>query len=420
MSYPFSFLFSWPVVLTALFVVPATAAEFTLESAEALALARDAGIARLQAQSEAYADQAIAGSQLADPKLKFELGNFPTDTFHRRQEPMTQVKLGIVQAFPSPGTLDHRGGRLHSLAGAQRAAVAERRLSVLRGVRQTYLELFFQHRAVNILRDNQRLFQQLVEVSEQQYAAGRGTQQDVVQAQLQLSLLEDREAKFLTDLEQAQAEFVLWLGELPADFSAESFPVLPPELSQVEIQALLPDHPLVAVANQQLQASGFAVALAEDRYKPDWTLDLTYGSRRGDEPGGGNRADFLSAMVMMDLPLFPGKRQDRSLSARKAEQSSARYLREEQLRSLGVQLAVGYAALKRLDERLGLYDERVLKQAELNSEAALKAYQSGLQEFNNLMLARVNELQARIDYLRLRVDRAGRQAALLYLQGEAS
>ena len=396
------------------------ATEFNLATVEALALERDAGLAGLSARAESMSAHAVAAAQLPDPKLKLGLNNFPTDSFDRRQEPMTQVRLGVVQAFPPAGTLAHRGERSNSLADAAKAAVVERRLGVLRKVRQTYLDLYFQSQALRIVAINKRLFRQLVEVTEQQYAAGTGTQQDVAQAQLQLSLLEDREASRQSELEQARAALVRWLGEAPAGLPVAVFPPLPEPLEAEDIEQQLPRHPLIVAADQRLAASGYGVALAEDRYKPGWSLDVTYGSRRGDAPQGGDRADFLSAMVMLDLPLFPAKRQDRTLAARRAEQRSARYGREDQLRRLQAELAGEAAAWQRLDERVMRYDEQILDQAALNTEAALNAYRSGLREFNNLMLARVSEFQARIDHLRLRVDRAKRQVSLLYLQGEAS
>ncbi|MEC9340146.1 MAG: TolC family protein, partial [Pseudomonadota bacterium] len=108
------------------------ASGFDLQTVEHLALQSDAGLAALSARAEALAEQAVAEAQLPDPKLKLGLNNFPTDTFHRRQEPMTQVQVGVVQAFPAPGTLGHREAQATSLARAADAAVAERRLALLR------------------------------------------------------------------------------------------------------------------------------------------------------------------------------------------------------------------------------------------------------------------------------------------------
>ena len=108
-----------------------TAAEFDLASVEAMALERDAGLADLSARADALAQRAVADAQLPDPKFKLGLSNFPTNTFDRRQEPMTQLELGVVQAFPSVGTLAHRGERAGSMAQAAKASIAQRRLALL-------------------------------------------------------------------------------------------------------------------------------------------------------------------------------------------------------------------------------------------------------------------------------------------------
>ena len=50
-----------------------------------------------------------------------------------------------------------------------------------------------------------------------------------------------------------------------------------------------------------------------------------------------------------------------------------------------------------------------------NAEAALNAYQSGINEFTTLMRARITELDVRLQDLRVRVDRARAHARLLFL-----
>ena len=55
------------------------------------------------------------------------------------------------------------------------------------------------------------------------------------------------------------------------------------------------------------------LALAGKR--PDWSVSLNYGERI-------HRADMVSVMVGFSLPLFPGNRQDRDISARHAERDA--------------------------------------------------------------------------------------------------
>jgi len=69
----------------------------------------------------------------------------------------------------------------------------------------------------------------------------------------------------------------------------------------------------------RIAAAQSAVDLAEQRRRPGWMLDVSYGFRSGEEMDGESRADMLSAMVSVDLPLFRGNRQDREVAAARAE-----------------------------------------------------------------------------------------------------
>ena len=127
---------------------------------------------------------------------------------------------------------------------------------------------------------------------------------------------------------------------------------------------------------------------------------------------------MLAAMVSVELPLFTASRQDRRLAA-SIQQAGARQLtRDDRLRELKQQLGSDYADWQRLGERAALYETRLLKEAAANVQASLKAYQSGVTEFTTLMRARISDLDARLDELRIRVDRAIAHASLLYLAGD--
>ena len=165
-------------------------------------------------------------------------------------------------------------------------------------------------------------------------------------------------------------------------------------------------------------AARHGVKVALEQYKPGFTFDLTYGSRRGRNPDGSSRPDMVSAMLMLDIPLFAEKRQDRRLAAGREEVMAATYNRADKLRELQRAVNDGYARLKLLEERDKLYRTRLLRAAKLNADASLRAYQSGVSEFTTLMRARLKQLDTRLQALQVRVDHAKVQAQLLYLAKE--
>ena len=77
----------------------------TIESAVEIAVRDNPNLAQLQERYRALAEIPSQVGSLPDPMINFNAMNFPVPDFHRRQEPMTQVQIGFVQAFPFPGKL---------------------------------------------------------------------------------------------------------------------------------------------------------------------------------------------------------------------------------------------------------------------------------------------------------------------------
>jgi len=412
------------VTLLALFATfaraePVDPAALSLVEAEQLALAQDPLIGRFQNLEQARREQAVADAQLPDPRLRLGLLNFPTDTFSRSQEAMTQVLVGVSQSFPRGDTLSLQQRQAQAQAEAESARVRERRRSVLRAARQAWLELYLQEGSAQVIRASRGLFTQLAEITEAQYAAGRSNQQDVLRAQLELTQLEDRYTRSLLAADQARAELAKWLG---VDAQRPLTPELPQLADPPDLQLLrqgLAAHPALEVENAQIAQMRIGSEIAREQYKPGWMLDLSYGNRIGTNPDGSSRADFASAMVQLDLPLFREKRQDRRLAASQQQAFAATRSRDEKLRELERMLMSDYARWQRLGERQRLYGERLLPEAEAHAQAALRAYQAGVSEFITLMRARIAELDARLEALRLAVERAKARASLSYLEGES-
>ena len=109
----------------------------TLEEAERLALSDDPAVQRLQARARALAENAVADGQLPDPKLKLGAVNFPTDTFNRSDTPMTQLQVGLRQAFPRGRSLTYRSRRTEAKGRAEQAMAEDKSLVVLREVRRS-------------------------------------------------------------------------------------------------------------------------------------------------------------------------------------------------------------------------------------------------------------------------------------------
>ncbi|MDE0285936.1 MAG: TolC family protein [Gammaproteobacteria bacterium] len=400
--------------------VAADASELTLAQAEQLAQERDAMELSINAKAEALRHQSVADGQLSDPRFKLGAVNFPVDSFTRGQEAMTQLQFGVQQTFPRGHTLRYSRNRTSALAGVENARAAERSLSVLRSVRKAYLELYFQLQNEKILAEHERLFTRLLDITQRQYAVGRDNQHDVLLAQLELSLLQDRRAENSGLKEAAVAQLAKWVG---AQYTGRPLPdrqpVLPALPTLDEIIADLYRHPLILAHDHMIDASRYQVSIAEEQYKPGWTVDVTYSERTGSDLQESGRDDFLSAMVLVDVPLFTRQRQGKRVLAGQQRHLAAKFARTDELRELARQAGRIYASWKQLGERYSLYEAHTIIEAQQNAETTLKAYQNDVADFTTLMRARLLELNTRLSMLRLYIERAKVQSDLLYFVGDA-
>lgn len=408
------------VALLAFFILPVNVlAALDLDESVRLALLDDPAIKAMQTRASAISDAAVADGQLPDPQLKTGLYNLPVDDFDIDREPTTQLRLGLVQAFPRGKTLQYKQQQTEWLAQAEMANSEIMGRKLVRDVRKHFLELYYQVQAEQVVRESRTLFAQLVDITQAHYGTGRVSQQDVLSASLELSRLDDRTTRILNEADKGRAALMKWIGDaalLPID---DQFPALPELPSKETIAAALPEHPLIRTETAKLAASKRKIQIANEQYKPGWSAGLEYRKRFGDDPDGDSRADMMAAMVTVDLPLFTKNRQDKRLSASVQMAESAQLTRDDRLRELKLMLDTDYANWSRLGERASLYEGELVRDAAANVQASLKAYQSGVTEFTTLMRARITDLDVRLQDLRVRVDRAKSQANLLYIAGEA-
>lgn len=396
--------------------VAANANPLPLAQAQRVALCREPGAVALFEEAASFDELAVAAGALPDVQLRFGLANLPIEGGGFRAEPMTQAQLGVRQAFPPAPVRAAATRKERALADERRAQVEERRRSVLLAVRGAWLDGYLASRQRQLVLDSRALFADLAAITRSLYTVGDKNQQDVLRAELERSQLEVR----LVGIEQQSAEagnaLGRWIGDAAkrplAELSAWSEP---PSLE--ELTTALADHPVLTSVAAKMAGADAEVALARARYRPSWTLDAAYGYRDGGAPDGSSRSDFVSVSATLQVPMFTANRQDRALRAAQGRHRAVRALGDESRRRLRAQLREEHGRWVDLGRRLALYQDAVLAQTRAHAEASLAAYRSETADFADVMRGHINDLEARLDHLRLRVDRRRSQARLAYLGG---
>ena len=389
----------------------------TLQEAEELALYDEPGQNSLRFRAGALRDESVAGGQLPDPTMRIGVANFPIQSGGFSTEGMTQAQLGIRQVFPGGDTRKLTTEKFRTLADEMSHKADSRGRDVLAAVRVAWLETHFWREAHQIAMESRPFFDDLVTITRSLYSVGRKSQQDVLRADLELRRLDDRIIDMSKQHSRSRAALSQWVGVESVRPIAADLPEWTAVPPLEVLKADLRNHPALLAADAGVGAGRISVDLAQQKYKPDWALDLVYGYRDGFLTNGQPRSDFVSLSVTVDLPFFRSKRQDKSVGAALSERRAADQAREELSRHLSSQLDSEYVRWQDLGRRLDLYETSILGVSADNANAALAAYQSDTGDFADAMRGYVDDLDTRLDYIRLQVERAKSYAVLANLGG---
>lgn len=408
------------IALMTVFATPVLAQRevpLTIAEAEDLALNAEPGQMAFADRASALEEQAVVAGALPDPVMRLALNNYPIESGDFSTEGMTHAAVGYRQVFPGGDTRALGSRRYQSLASNMSRQADARAADVLAATRVAWLDLFYWSNAHAMVSESRPFFDDLVTVTRSLYAVGRRNQQDVLRAELELSRLDDR----LIDIERqralARASLARWIGGDAERRVADKLPAWadPPPIEA--LQDILPTHPSLQAADARIDARDTGVELAEQRSRPGWALDVGYSYREGNLPTGEPRSDFISVGVTVDMPFFRKKSVDSTLSAALAERSAARADKERLRRAMDSDLRGEYARWQELGRRLTLYEERILSQADSHAQATLLAYQNDRGNFADVMRGYIDDLNTRIDYVRLQVEREQSFAMLANLGG---
>jgi outer membrane protein TolC len=387
----------------------------TLAEAEQLAAADEPGQAALVARAAAMEEQAVAAGQLPDPTMRVGVANYPISGGGFSTEGMTQAQLGIRQAFPRGRSLGTE--RMQARAASYSHSADARGRDVLTAVRRAWLDVYFAQQARALVNESRPFFADLVTITRSLYSVGRKSQHDVLRAELELSRLDDRVIETDRAVAEAQAALSRWLGPDAYRPVALKLPGWADVPQLDDLHARLATHPRLEAASADIDEKRAAVELARENKKPGWALDLGYGYRDGFLPDGTPRSDFVSLSVSVDLPFFAANRQDRKLTAALGERTAATRMQAELGARLQSELDAEYARWRDLTRRLELYESRILEQSQGRAQAALLAYQSDAGDFADVMRGRIDDLNTRLEHIRLQVERAQSYAVLANLGG---
>jgi cobalt-zinc-cadmium efflux system outer membrane protein len=381
-----------------------TAELLTVSAAVTKAVRDNPSLAEMQSRYEALSEVPSQVASLPDPMINFGAMNFPTDTFDRAQEPMTQLQLGISQAFPFPGKLALKQEVAEHDARAAGHSVDEARLQLVRRVKSNWWQLYYIDRALETLDRNQELLGQFIGVARTKYETGKGLQQDVLLAQLELSKLIDQKIQLDAIRRQRAIQLNILMDlspELEIGLPSKVGRALPELASEADLYLKAEEaRPLLRKLETKVDAARSRLDLAKRDYYPDLMVGLTYGDRTGVNPmpRGGARSDFLSVMLGVKIPIYAKRKQSKAVAQRGFEVQSSRYALLDERGLVRGAIATSMTDYHRAKKQLSLFEAGIVPQAEQTVNSMLAGYQVSEVDFLNLVRSQMTLFNYELRY----------------------
>jgi outer membrane protein, heavy metal efflux system len=373
-----------------------------LQKATELALQNNPDLAQMRARAQALAAIPSQVGTLPDPEISFSARNVAVDSFNTAQDNMTQLGPGISQQFPFPGKLALREEAATFEAAAALENVTEARWWLLRHVKHVWWQIFYLDHALLIVENNQHLLRQFIQIARTKYEVGKGLQQDILLAQLELSNLLDQQLRLRNTRQNTVAQLNALLGKAanqPVKLPDEVTEALPTVISEDALyQEAEHYRALLAAKRKSIDAAQARLDLAKRDYYPDFNLGAHYGFRRDQPTTGLDRSDLLTLNLSMRVPIFMHRKQSKAVDQRSSELLQQQYALDDEWNNVRMQISQNYHDFQRAKEQMVLFKSGIIPQAQQTVASMLAGYQVSQVDFLNLIRSQISLLNHELQY----------------------
>jgi outer membrane protein TolC len=368
-------------------------------------LTRNPSLAEMVAVSQAASVRYPQVTSLDDPML----GTTVAPGSIGSPEVEFGYRFEISQKYPFPGKLALRGQNAQAEASAASHDLDDTRLQLAESARVAYYDYYLVGRALVVNEQSLALLAESRLNAENRYKTGLVSQQDVLQADVELGRLRERQ---LT-LERMRLVTIARLNtfmHIPPDAPLPPSParlLRPRPLPELYLlrPAALARRPDLQALTDRVRADQASVVLAQKEFRPDFEVMAAYDTIMGNGP---TRDLAPQVGLRLNVPVRKAKRY-----AAVAEAQARAAKRQAELDKLidqvNLQMQEAYEYVNESEKVVELYEATILPAAEANVRAAQFAYATAKVPFlslieaqRNLILLRDRRYEAIADYFRRR------------------
>src|SRR3989338_8581456 len=298
--------------------------------------------------------RAKAEGVLDDPLLRIEMMDISKENPVPTPGNAMQTKYEISQMFPFPGKLSlQKKAALTEILMAE-AELMAKELEIIKMVKEMYYDYIYITESIKIIKEIKDLLGNMIRIAEIRYATGQGSQQDIIKAQVEVTMLINETINLNAEREVIKAELQallnqpqdIYLSE-PTGISKDRVEIRPDELIRKTIEI----NPDIQMTRYGIRIKETEAELSKKNYYPDFMLGVAPIQRDG-------RFNALDTLKF-------------------------RLKSEENIKTARVKECV--IKVETADKIRTLYETSLIPQAELSLDSTLKNYQSGNVDFLTLL-----------------------------------
>lgn len=360
------------------------------------ALTQNPSIRAARRRWEAATKRPSQVSSLPNPEISFSSFGSPRPIF-QPADPLNWREFMFMQSIPWPGKLSLRGDIAGTEASQESQNYQAVTLHVLRQLKESYFELHLIDRSREILEKNQRLLEQLARISEARYAVGEGLQQDVLKAQVEISLIVERLELVNQQRESVQARINSLLNRSPDVTLPQIEPIreisaqIPFSLEALYLKAR-ESNPRIEAERLEIQKASLQLDLARKEFFPDFNASASLMDRHGPFK------DMYEVRLGVQVPLYFWRKERLGVEENVAELERAREGYRERLQDVTFRIKDAYVGSRTAQRLLELYRRGIIPQAVAALDSALAAYEVGTVDFLTLLTNALTILNYELEY----------------------
>lgn len=322
--------------------------------------------------------------------------------------------LGVSQNLPYPGKLRLRG----EIAGRDAAAKEDEYESTLRAVveqvKEAYFRLSYEHEVLRVLYRDQTLLDQVEKAAEAHYAAGHGSQQDVLKAQLQQTRLLSEIEMHHYDHGRLQAQ-LKQLANRPVDAPEvvpETLAETPFSYSFDDLVALIrTQNPSMRSDQELVRRQGLQLELSHKDLYPDFDVQYMW------QHTGSQFRDYYQLSFNVRVPIYRTRKQKAAIAEAADELNQSRRRYEADVQQVSFEIRDQYLTVETSTRLLKFYREGLIPQATAAFRAGLAAYEQNRSDFMSLFTSFMDVLTLDEEYWQKLADHETAVARLEELTG---